>query len=563
MDKKIAVIWVSLAMILSLIVIIIEIAPVVEAPTTWYVDDVPGIGPGNPPEDFTSIQDAINTSSDGDTIFVYNGTYYENIEVNKTVNLIGEDTNNTIIDGGGTGVILDITVNWVNITGFTITNGEYGFWFSGSSNTTVKNNIASFNSNGGIILVGSNNNITNNDILNNSIGIGIYGGNINSNNITFNKVIGNNEGIWILDPSMPGPGGGASMYHYISNNIICNNYIGISLMTIDSGAIFGVNITSSNIFNNEYGIYFDCGGGGISGTTISNCTIEYNGIGIYMFQNMGGNYIVHNNVSYNKEYAVYLNRSRNNYIYNNNFISNGKGAQVFDDPDLNFWNDTYPVGGNFWSDYIGFDNFNGPLQNIPGSDGIGDTNYTIDPDSKDNYPLMTPVGYCIFLYEGWNLVSIPFTQPETNLGIVLNSIKDSFDAVQWFNISDGSDSWKHHSTKKPSHLNDLDSIDHYMGFWIHIIKPGGVLFVYSGNKPIVPQKITLYPGWNLVGYPSLINKNRTEALNNISYTIEVDSIWIYHAAAQKWIEVGEKNLFEIGRGYWIHAKIKCDWEVPL
>ena len=72
-------------MLFSLIVIVINIAPIVKAPTTWYVDDVAG---GTPAENFTSIQDAINASSDGDTVFVYNGTYYENILINKTINLM-------------------------------------------------------------------------------------------------------------------------------------------------------------------------------------------------------------------------------------------------------------------------------------------------------------------------------------------------------------------------------------------------------------------------------------------------------------------------------------------
>jgi pectin methylesterase-like acyl-CoA thioesterase len=50
---------------------------------------------------FTSIQDAINASSDGDTVFVYNGTFYENVVVNRTISLVGEGKNHTIIDGGG------------------------------------------------------------------------------------------------------------------------------------------------------------------------------------------------------------------------------------------------------------------------------------------------------------------------------------------------------------------------------------------------------------------------------------------------------------------------------
>ncbi len=54
----------------------------------------------------------------------------------------------------------------------------------------------------------------------------------------------------------------------------------------------------------------------------------------------------------------------------------------------NIWDDGYPSGGNYWSDYNGTDLFSGPHQNETGSDGIGDTPYLIRFDSQDNYPLM-------------------------------------------------------------------------------------------------------------------------------------------------------------------------------
>ena len=53
---------------------------------------------------------------------------------------------------------------------------------------------------------------------------------------------------------------------------------------------------------------------------------------------------------------------------------------VYDDRSDNHWNNNYPSGGNFWSDYIGVDNYKGPDQNIQGRDGIGDEIYMIDPD---------------------------------------------------------------------------------------------------------------------------------------------------------------------------------------
>src|SRR5438552_18247804 len=53
------------------------------------------------------------------------------------------------------------------------------------------------------------------------------------------------------------------------------------------------------------------------------------------------------------------------------------------------WDDGYPSGGNFWSDYTGVDNCSGPNQDVcPDPDGIGDTPYTIDANNSDRYPLI-------------------------------------------------------------------------------------------------------------------------------------------------------------------------------
>jgi len=57
---------------------------------------------------------------------------------------------------------------------------------------------------------------------------------------------------------------------------------------------------------------------------------------------------------------------------------------------MNVWDDSYPSGGNYWSNYAGTDLYSGPYQNITGSDGIGDTPYIIDANNRDNYPLMQP-----------------------------------------------------------------------------------------------------------------------------------------------------------------------------
>jgi hypothetical protein len=57
---------------------------------------------------------------------------------------------------------------------------------------------------------------------------------------------------------------------------------------------------------------------------------------------------------------------------------------------MNTWDNGYPSGGNYWSDYNGTDSFSGPYQNLPGSDFIGDTPYVINSNNTDHYPLMIP-----------------------------------------------------------------------------------------------------------------------------------------------------------------------------
>lgn len=88
--------------------------------------------------------------------------------------------------------------------------------------------------------------------------------------------------------------------------------------------------------------------------------------------------------------GIYLSNCPNVRVHHNNFISNT--VQALDNlGSSTLWNETYPSGGNSWSDYSGVDLYSGPNQDILGSDGIGDTPYTIDGDSTDFYPLMSTV----------------------------------------------------------------------------------------------------------------------------------------------------------------------------
>jgi len=86
--------------------------------------------------------------------------------------------------------------------------------------------------------------------------------------------------------------------------------------------------------------------------------------------------------------GILLVHSSNNSIYHNNFVDNT--YQISNDGSVNVWDDGYPSGGNYWSDYSAVDLFGGPYQNVTGSDGVGDTPYVIDEYNVDRYPLMAP-----------------------------------------------------------------------------------------------------------------------------------------------------------------------------
>jgi parallel beta-helix repeat protein len=301
-----------------------------------------------------------------------------------------------------------------------------------------------------------------------------------------------------------------------------------------------------------------------------------NGNGIPIFYSHE-NTITNNDLYMNTWYGIDVKNGDNNTISHNNFINNnGGGVQASDNSNSNRWNDSYPNGGNYWSDFDdpgdgAYDDYEGPDQDILGNDGIVDNGtiggggknpYVIDSDSQDNYPLINMTSGLI-LNDGWNLISIPRIQIETDPGTVLSSVFGAYKTIQWYNSSDTNDHWKHNCTSKPQHLNDFDSIDHLIGFWIYITEPGGVLLEYSGPQPGAPQNIPLHTGWNLVGYPSLSNKDRTTVLNNLDFGVEVDSIWAFDVVTQTWEEIGPGDDFEIGRGYWIHVTQDCVWEVPL
>jgi len=351
------------------------------------------------PDDYPTIQEAINAASPGDTIFVRAGTYYENVVVNKSVSLIGEDKNDTIISGNGVGSVVSVYMNKASVAGFTIQNSGSEFPDSGvllfnSHSNCINDNIIIDNKFGILLISSSHNNITDNIVSNNLHGIELY---VNSkdNAVISNKVLDNNAGIYLHDADS----------NLVKNNVVNNNNFGIIVSSSESNSIEG-NIVSQaewagiRVVDNSKGnfIFNNTARNNLDGleltyannnTLIRNTALHNGRYGIQIAYS-NNNILIANEVS-NNYYGIRLSEaSSNNTIYHNNFINNKIQTYILFSPVNTVWDDGYPSGGNYWSDYTGLDLYSGPYQNETGSDGIGDTPYIIDDSNRDNYPLMKP-----------------------------------------------------------------------------------------------------------------------------------------------------------------------------
>jgi len=247
--------------------------------------------------------------------YTFTSNIFESIVV--TADNIIIDGNGYILQGTGSGTGIDlsyrsnVTIKNVNINGFV-----WGIYLWHSSNNTISGNQITCNIQGVRIESSSNNIVSGNDIVINSIGVRFWDA---SNNT-------------------------------ISGNIIANVYFGIILSpSCDNNTIFGNDVKSDR--------------SGITLLMSSNNTVYGNKItnsdrGI-MIEESPSNIVSGNNITGN-EIGIWLIVASNNTFYHN-LISNTQ--QVYDyswdhpphSPSINAWDNGYPSGGNYWSDYAGVD----------------------------------------------------------------------------------------------------------------------------------------------------------------------------------------------------------------
>ena len=200
---------------------------------------------GNESGNYSSIQDAIDNASGGDTINVFNGLYNENIILNKSINLVGEDKDSTIINGSIKDNVITITSDHVIITGFTIQYSGDNFPNAGINVTSDYNNISRnilMSNFYGITLFHASNNIISDNTISNNAQCGIYMNGSSYNIITGNTIKNHNyNGIGMYD---------SSNTNTITDNLLTHNdYCGINI-AISSGN----EITRNSITDNTIGI---------------------------------------------------------------------------------------------------------------------------------------------------------------------------------------------------------------------------------------------------------------------------------------------------------------------
>jgi parallel beta-helix repeat protein len=347
-------------------------------PKTIYVDDDNVAGPwlGTRGHPYQNITSGMPDAESGDTIQVLNGTYYEGVHINKSLNIVGESPAATIIDGH-----VEINANGVQFRGFTVQSGTGGVYGAGlmvygSSGCLITNNLLTlcFDFYGdGMFIATSNNNTISENLITRNKGNGIEIDYSSSYNWIVNNTVSYNSacGIAIMDWGGPCIG-----------NLLIGNDMQFNELASLGVPCWGRNtkIINNRMANSYEGIHiydasykpFICEAT-INENWIANCRT-----GIIIDDQANNNIITDNTIMNCTTCGMRL-RSSNNIVYRNNFIKN---AQPVDEKGVNtVWDDGYPSGGNYWSDYNGTDaNF----------DGIGDTPYIIDGNNTDNYPLMYP-----------------------------------------------------------------------------------------------------------------------------------------------------------------------------
>jgi nitrous oxidase accessory protein len=354
------------------------------------------------PDDYPTIASAIGNATEDDTIFVKKGTYEEHsLIINKTLTLIGEDANSTIIKNIDTYdepfdtsmawaippvVAVEIKANNIKVLNFTVTSNHWFLPINVSvDGSQIVDNIFEPKSEG-ISVNGNNNTIARNSLS--GIGNGFIRCTGLYNNILYNNMTGSASQHF------------GAIYINGLHNLVYGNTI---MYTGDSG--FGIikvygdeNTIAKNNITKSGGISIENGSNNI---VAANRFPQGGNLGVMRGDN---NLFYANHLENGGVGATIGGKASNTTLYHNNFINNKIQVRM-DDYVSSVHHFDNGKEGNYWSDYTGKDD---------DGDGIGDSPYIIGFTRKDNHPLMAPFNIESVTIElpEWETPSFELPQPE-------------------------------------------------------------------------------------------------------------------------------------------------------
>lgn len=381
-----------------------------------------------------------------------------------------------------------------------------------------------------------------------------------------------------------------------SLNIVRNN----SFLNVDGPISFynekGVSernvIGANTMTNGAYGIFLK---NSINNTVVDNRVTDFReGIALY---GSGENRVVRNVVAKGVDGIVVRDTNRGNQITFNNIISfigcgvalvEGSSGNLIHHNNLldsgfngcdagegNRWDNGYPSGGNFWSDYVGTDQFKGPGQNVSGFDGIGDTPYDTRGNGRDRYPLMwMPIGNIPIEKLHIDLTGQDFENVTISWNVSWPHGNASFNITRFdiYRSSIYNDSRDGYQVigSVPNYTNEF--VDFKAGegnssnYFYYVCSLNETNVSFSSFDQVGKFTRPLERGWNLVSVP-LIQEDWT--MTKVLQTTTMDRILAYDQRdrERQWKEYSltkpYHDLYEldIAKGYWVHVTSDCNLTV--
>ncbi|MFA5363724.1 MAG: NosD domain-containing protein [Candidatus Bathyarchaeia archaeon] len=318
------------------------------------------------PDDYGSVQEAIDNAQVGDTVYVKHGVYHENLSVNKTLSLVGENAETTVIDGGGVETAVLIGADGVTVSGFKVINGDspppshymdfdkphgihllhvsgcivvdnivdytgYGIWLYEAHGNQVTGNNCSYNWDG-ILFEGSySNHVSANRFTDNRYGVRFYAS--TNNTLENNKITDNGDDLLVSVDSFVN---NVASSNTVNGKPVCY-WVNQVNRTVPSNVatVFLVNCTqivveNLQIQNNHNAIVLV----DTNSCTIKNTQVSGNYFGIRLY-NSSNNLITQNNITnngysdyYNYYGGLFLDYSSNNTVSKNVFTGNSYGVKL-------------------------------------------------------------------------------------------------------------------------------------------------------------------------------------------------------------------------------------------